>query len=347
MNRFLFQAYLFFWQRVPINIQNRIAEWLKFRFNPNNLHPPLPSALTLDPVNVCNLDCPLCASRNQDYDKGKMSFDTFKMVLDKMPSVKVLILFNWGEPLLYHETPGMIREAVSRNIYTVVHTNFSFRQKPEFFDVLVGSGLHQLVISADGASQKSYEKYRVKGRLDWVMENVGMTVAAKKRLRKRDPKIVWKFIVNRFNEHEIGRARKMAREMKIDIMFDKMGLSDDIPDMTFPGTLDERKDMWLPRGSRFVHDYYRNGSKPPINNKPCNQLFTSPVVNPDGKVAPCCWITSRENVWGDLSKESFEEIWYNEKYVYSRSLFAAPDYEGSTTRTICSKCDIFEKAKNN
>ncbi len=347
MNSFLFQAYLFFWQRVPVNIQNKIAERLKYRFNPNDLRPRLPNALTLDPINVCNLECPLCASRNQDYDKGKMSFDTFRMVLDKMPSVKVLILFNWGEPLLYHETPRMIREAVSRNIYTIVHTNFSFRQKPEFFDVLVGSGLHQLVISADGASQETYEKYRVKGRLDCVIENVGMTVAAKKRLRKRDPKIVWKFIVNRFNEHEIARAREMAAEMKIEIMFDKMGLSDDIPDMAFPGTLDERKKMWLPRDSRFVLDYYKNGSNPPINNKPCSQLFTSPVVNPDGKVAPCCWITSRENVWGDLTKESFEEIWYNEKYIYSRSLFAKSVYKGNTTRTICTKCDIFEKTENN
>ena len=347
MNRFLFQAYLFFWQRVPINVQNKVGDWLKFKFNPNELHPGLPNALTLDPVNVCNLECPLCASKNQDYDKGKMSFDTYKMVLDKMPSVKVLILFNWGEPLLYHETPRMIREAVSRNIYTIVHTNFSFRQKPGFFDELVGSGLHQLVISADGASQETYEKYRVKGRLDWVMENIGMAVDAKNRLRKRDPKIVWKFIVNRFNEHEIVRAKKMAREMGIEIMFDKMGLSDDIPDMTFPGTLEERKSTWLPRDLNFVHDYYKNGSRPPINKKPCNQLFTSPVVNPDGKVAPCCWITSRENVWGDLTKESFEEIWHNDKYVYSRSLFGTSDYEGNAIRTICAECDIFEKVKKN
>lgn len=345
MSRFLFQAYLFFWQRVPVNIQNRIAEYLKFRFNPNNLRPGLPIAVTLDPVNVCNLECPLCASKSQDYDKGKMSLDTFRMVLDKIPSLKVLVLFNWGEPLLYHETPRMIKEAVSRNIYTVVHSNFSFRQKPEFFNELIESGLHQLVISADGASQETYEKYRVKGRLDWVMDNIRKTVEEKKRLRKRDPKIVWKFIVNRFNEHEIGRAKEMAREMGIEVMFDRMGLSDDIPDTTFPGTLDERKKMWLPKNPAFVLDYYKNGSSPPINDKPCNQLFTSPVVNPDGKVTPCCWITSRENVWGDLTKESFEEIWYNDKYVYSRSLFGRSDYQGNIMRTICTECDIFKRIR--
>jgi len=345
MNKFLFQLYLSLWQRIPINIQNKIVEWLKYRFDPNSLRPGLPNAVTIDPINICNLECPLCASKNQDYDKGKMSLDTFNMVLDKIPSLKAVILFNWGEPLLYHETLNIIEESVSRNIYTVIHTNFSFKQKPEFFEELINSGLHQLVISADGASQETYEKYRVKGRFDWVIDNIKMTVEAKKRLKRRDPKIVWKFIVNRFNEHEINNAKKLAKKLNIGIIFDKMGLSDDIPDLTFAGTLEERKKQWLPQNKKFVLDYYKNGSQPPINNKPCNQLFTSVVVNPDGKVAPCCWVTSKENVWGDLTKESFEEIWYNDKFQYSRSLFNKLDYHGDTDHTVCTNCEIFKRVR--
>ncbi len=172
-----------------------------------------------------------------------------------------------------------------------------------------------------------------------------MTVEAKKRLKKRDPKIVWKFIVNKFNEHEIDFAKKLAKELRIEITFDKMGLADDIPDMTFAGTVEERKKKWLPDNPGFVLDYYKNGNKPPINDKPCNQLFTSPVINPDGKVTPCCWVTSRENVWGDLTKESFEEIWYNDKYVYSRSLFGKMNYQGETDHTICTNCEIFKRVR--
>jgi radical SAM protein with 4Fe4S-binding SPASM domain len=340
-----FQAYLSIWQRIPANIQNKIVERFKFRFNPDNLRPDLPMAATIDPINVCNLDCPLCASKNQDYDKGKMSLDTFKMILAKIPSLKVLVLFNWGESLLYHETLHMIKASVSRNIYTVVHTNFSFIQKPEFFEQLIDSGLHLLVISADGATQETYEQYRINGRLDWVIENIKMTVRTKKRLKKRDPKIVWKFIINKFNEHEIDRAKKLAKELGVEITFDKMGLADDIPDLTFAGTLEERKKKWLPANSAFVLDYYRNGNKPPINDQPCDQLFNSPVINPDGKVTPCCWVTSRENVWGDLTKESFEDIWYNDKYVYSRSLFSNLEYNGKTKHTVCTDCEIFRRVK--
>ncbi len=345
MNRLLFEAYLSLWQRIPVNLQNKIAEWLKYRFNSNSLRPRLPIAVTIDPINICNLDCPLCASKTQDYEKGKMSFETFSMILDKIPSLKVVILFNWGEPLLYHETLRIVKESVSRNIYTVIHTNFSFKQKPEFFDELINSGLHQLVISADGASQETYEKYRVKGRFDWVINNIRETVDAKRRLKRRDPKIVWKFIVNKFNEHEIGYAKNLAKELGIEITFDKMGLADDIPDLTFDGTLEERKKQWLPQNETFILDYYKNGNRLPINNKPCNQLFTSAVINPDGKVAPCCWVTSKENVWGDLTKESFEEIWYNDKYQYSRSLFNEARYDGDVKHTVCTNCEIFKRVR--
>ena len=124
-----------------------------------------------------------------------------------------------------------------------------------------------------------------------------------------------------------------------------MGLADDIPDMKFTGTLDERKREWLPRNENFVLDYYRNGNVLPINDGPCSQLFTSPVINPDGKVSPCCWVTSKENVWGDLTNQSLEEIWYNDKYQYSRSLFNRLVYSGSVHHTVCTNCDIFSRVK--
>lgn len=341
----LFKLYLFVWQRIPIKFQNKISEYLKHRFNPNTLKPALPKAAVIDPINICNLDCPLCASKNQNYEKGKMTFGTFQKILDKIPSLKVIVLFNWGEPLLHHEIFHIIKEAASRNIYTITHTNFSLKQNDIFFENLVNSGLHQLVISADGASQETYEKYRVKGRFDWVINNIKLIVKAKKKLKKRDPKIVWKFIVNKYNEHEIDFAKKLAKELQIEIIFDKMGLADDIPDLMFPGTLSERKEEWLPKNQNFVLDYYKNGGKFPLNDKPCNQLFTSTVINPDGKVTPCCWVTNKENVWGDLTKESFEQIWFNEKYQYSRSLFNNLNYNGKIDHTICTKCEIFKRKR--
>ncbi len=345
MNKLLFNLYLSIWQRIPADLQNKISDMLRYNFKVDTLTPRLPRAAVIDPINICNLDCPLCASKTQNYDKGKMSFETFKIVLDKIPSLRVLVLFNWGEPLLNPEIFQIIKESASRNIYTITHSNFSLKQKYEFFERLVRSGLHQLVISIDGASQETYEKYRIKGRFDWVIENIKHTVTAKKYLRKRDPKIIWKFLVNKYNEHEIDKAKSLARELGVEIIFDKMGLADDLPDISFPGTLEERKNLWLPKNQNFILDYYKNGNKLPINDKPCYQLFSSIVVNPDGKVTPCCWVTNKENVWGDLKFQSIQEIWHGENYKYSRSLFNALQYSGSVKKNICTKCDIFKRAR--
>jgi len=62
---------------------------------------------------------------------------------------------------------------------------------------------------------------------------------------------------------------------------------------------------WLPVNKDFILPYYLNGKYIPMNDKPCSQLFKSTVINPDGKVTPCCWVTSKENIWGDLAKELF------------------------------------------
>ena len=67
------------------------------------------------------------------------------------------------------------------------------------------------------------------------------------------------------------------------------------------------------------------------------------MINPDGKVTPCCWITNEKNVFGDLLKDSFEDIWNNTKYVYSRGLFFNNKVDPSQVKTACSTCNIYNK----
>jgi len=77
-----------------------------------------------------------------------------------------------------------------------------------------------------------------------------------------------------------------------------MGLSDDIPDIKFPGTLNERKEEWLPKNQAFVLDFYKNGRYTPLNDHPSNQLFNS---LPDGK-------TFDEICSGNSMKAKFQHL---------------------------------------
>jgi len=136
-------------------------------------------------------------------------------------------------------------------------------------------------------------------------------------------------------------AQSMARVMGVKILFVPMGLSDDLPDADWGQTLEERKRRWLPENKRYIDVSYL-GKKRPADG-PCPHLFKSLVVNPAGKVFPCCYLTDERNAFGDLTKESLNDIWDNDKYRFSRSLFTGQKYYGPPVRSICSECRNYEK----
>ena len=80
----------------------------------------------------------------------------------------------------------------------------------------VESGPDRLIISLDGLDQETYEKYRVGGSLEKVMEGTRNLVSWKKELRSRSPYIILQFIVFRTNEHQVEDVRKLARELGVD-----------------------------------------------------------------------------------------------------------------------------------
>ncbi len=336
-------------KKMPASYRRRlqsISRWVSIH-RPKSLTPPYPSAITIDPVNACNLRCPLCPTGLGQLNQRPifMSFDTFKIVLDKIPSLQHICLFNWGEPFLNPSIFEMIRYAKEKNIRVMIHSNFSIKKNDDFFLRILESGLDTLVISLDGASQESYSKYRIGGDFNLVLSNIRTLVNLKGKRRLQNPNIIWKFIVNRFNETELADAEKIAESLGIEFETSCLGLSDDLPGFELKDTIEQRKKYWLPAGKQHQHLYYRDEYKTPLNSTPCSQLFETMVISPDGKVLPCCWATDSGQAFGDITKESFEEIWHNSKYLYSRSLFSKEAYSGTREKTLCLFCNNYVKIR--
>ncbi len=275
-----------------------------------------------------------------------MSFDTFKSIIQKIPGLRSINLFKWGEPFLNPDIFKMIKYAKSHKIKVCINSNFSLKRNADFFTDIATSGLDELILSIDGASCQSYSKYRSSGDFDLVISNLKHLIHAKKLLKRPTPKITWKLIVNKFNEDEIKLAKRMAHGLGVGFEIDKISLGDDLPDMELNGTIEQQKEQWLPTGRKYIFDFYIGKYKRPLYAGPCKFLFNSLVVNPDGKVSPCCWITDQRNVFGDLLKDSISEIWNNNKYLYSRSLFLQKEYRGPKEKTVCEKCTNYKKARH-
>ncbi|MFH1021399.1 MAG: radical SAM protein [Pseudomonadota bacterium] len=301
---------------------------------------PYPRTISLEPIsNMCQLRCPLCPTGLQrlNYDHKIMSLETFTTILDKMPFVRMIDLYKSGEPFLNPDTLAMVRLATGRGIDVIISTNFSFSKPDDFFEDIVRSGLKKLVISLDGASQESYAQYRIGGDYELVMANIRKLLEAKKRFNSKSPEIVWQFLVNRFNEHEIAIAQALADKLEIPLSVRPMDLLDELPDFEMENTLEERKGQWLPINPKYICDRYQGEHQYPLFPGMCAQLFSRPVITADGKILPCCEAWDKNSVFGDLLADSFEDIWYNEKYLNARARFLKKDFS-PTAQSLCRKC---------
>src|SRR5262249_15584389 len=81
---------------------------------------------------------------------------------------------------------------------------------------IVTSGLDRAILSIDGTTQDVYEKYRRKGDLGLVFENVKKLVVAKKKLGSLTPNLVWQFLTFEHNAHQVRDAIRMAYELGVD-----------------------------------------------------------------------------------------------------------------------------------
>jgi len=308
---------------------------------------PYPDSVYIDPVgNLCQLRCPLCPVGTQllPQDRSIMPLETFKTILDKMPFLMAIELYRSGEPFLNPEIFAMIRLAHDRSIRVVISTHFSFVKPDVFFEELAASGLETLVVSLDGTSQETYSKYRVGGDYGLVMSNIKNLIEAKIRARSKKPEIIWQFLVNKYNEHEIATAQELADSLKITLDLRPISLADNEPDVRHECfDIEERKLAWLPHNEAYISDCYKGVYRYPLSKGICPQLFSRVMVMADGKILPCCEVWDQESAFGDLLKESFDDIWYGRKYLDARSR-ALNRKQTSQIQSVCFRCNNFGTA---
>ena len=277
----------------------------------------LPTSIAIEPTTSCNLRCPECPSglRSFTRETGMLDASFFNRMIEELKSTLVNLTFYFqGEPFLNPDFLKMVKFASSRKIYTTTSTNAHYIT-PDVATKTVESGLDRLIISLDGITQESYEKYRVGGKLDKVLEGTKNIIEAKKRLKSKTPFVRFQFLVVRHNEHEIEDAKKLSKAIGADEIAFKTA---QIYDYKNGSPLIPTKDKF----SRYKRmDDGSWSMKNPLSNE-CWKMWHSCVITWDGLVVPCCFDKDAEHVHGDLKKNSFKEIWSSDKYnQFRKSIF--------------------------
>ena len=292
-----------------------------------------PYWLTIDPANFCNLRCPFCPTGQMRVSRTKsiLTFENFKKIADELGPYLIHIDFcNWGEPFLNPELPKLINYAKQYHVDTKVDSNLNhFNEK--YAEDIISSGLDKIIVSIDGATSKTYSKYRVRGDFNTVINNLKLLIRKKKELDKTNPYICWQFLVFRHNEHEIKQVKKLGQDLGVDnVSITK----------AFIGNKD-----WIPLNDKYSH-YRKAKIKEKITSeyfkqvqaRTCNWPWEELVINSNGSVSVCCSVEDEKDDFGNIFEHPFKEIWNNNLYKQARRFMKYKTAPDDAQKNICIGC---------
>jgi radical SAM protein with 4Fe4S-binding SPASM domain len=287
-----------------------------------------PIVMEIEPTTSCNLRCPQCPSGLREFSRntGMLDLNLYKKVIDELhPELMYLILYFQGEPFLNKNFLEFVKYAASKNVYTATSSNGHYFTD-EMAKATVESGLDRLIISMDGLTQDTYEKYRVGGNLEKVLKGTERLVYWKNKLGSKTPNIIWQFIAFKHNEHQVPELKRRAKELGVDELGIKTAQIYDY----------QHTDELIPEAEE-LRRYKKTEEGYVIKNEllnRCWRMWRGSVITWDGLVVPCCFDKDATHRFGDVSQTSFAEVWKNERYQNFRKAILKSRKEID----ICTNC---------
>ncbi len=159
-----------------------------------------PSIIRVDASTICQLRCPSCPTTagaiNAFVGSGFLKLHDFQKLIEANDYVERVELTNWGEIFLNPELLDIMRYANDKGIELVALNGVNFNNvKEEVLEALVKYRFRALSVSIDGATQATYEQYRVRGNLETVLGNIRKLNEYKKQYRSSRPELQWQYVV--------------------------------------------------------------------------------------------------------------------------------------------------------
>jgi MoaA/NifB/PqqE/SkfB family radical SAM enzyme len=304
-----------------------------------------PLTYYVDVSTICNLKCPHCfqSAFNQDIhiQRQFMKYEDFLKILNKIKDYALILhLYTWGESLLNPDICKMIRAANDNGIRSRISSHMSIKMDDKFIGELVDSGLHRLTCSIDGPTQEIYEKYRVGGDLEQILNNVKKILLERKKRGLKYPLMIYRMIIFDWNYEYLDQARSLAEEIGFDSFVAHPGRN------TVGGQeviWDMENKQWVPEVGRRPEIDFDKVPDEEISKAehPCHWLFNNMVITANGKSLACCTIPELAAVEElSLVKHSLSEVWNSQGYIDSRRFSLGLSQDRGVVMSHCEKCSM-------
>lgn len=269
-----------------------------------------PIFIAIEPADWCMLGCPECPvgmgkGKDKEHLHHQFSLRQLQILLDDIGDYLHTIIFHFqGEPLLNKQLPELIQLAKQRNIYTMLSTNAQLLNN-EWAERLVRSGLDKIIVSMDGISQTSYEKYRVGGNVQKVKE--ALKFLSKYKTTFHSPlEIELQMLRLRSNETEWKEVKKGYKKWGATVLSMKTA---QFYDYENGNPLMPTKEKYARYKKDIMGKWHLKKS---IRNR-CLRSWSGCVVDAEGNVLPCCFDKKRRYCFGNINEQSLSEIWKSEQ----------------------------------
>ncbi len=300
-------------------VKNNTKEYFEYRRrwneNPKNfIIGDFPIHLDIELNSTCNLRCVMCYYSFDKPEPKEMLINLVKKIIDEgaekeLASIKT---FHRGEPLLYPKLPEVLKYAKGKGIIEVMfNTNATLLSRDKAKN-LIEAGLDKINCSVDGYNEESYNKIRIGGSFETVVDNIKELQKLKKEKKVKNPIVRVHMVENPENHKDIQRFIKfwepIAEQVSVSDLQDWTGNEED-------GT--------------------------PLQNWACAQLWQRLVILADGEVLPCCrgFKGGNEKLYplGNVNNQTIESIWKGKKLNKLRELHKSGQ---SHKMRICRLCGI-------
>ncbi len=260
------------------------------RSRPNGM---LPRQLAIETVNHCNAACVMCPYPTLERQKGFMSAEVHRIIVDKIAAwqapIELITHAGMGEPLLDKTIADKIRyeKGVFNKARVAIYSNASALDEKRALQ-LFDAGLDILSVSLNGFRKETYEQ-----------------------VMKLPFERTWSNL-HRFLELNAARARPI--EMHVSLVPTEHHSQDEI---------DEFRAYWTGKADSVVvppligwGGHFKLG----ISKKqyPCRYVWQVLQVDWDGTVAMCCEDYETRFPLGNLQHQDPQEVWNSPMFQEQR-----------------------------
>lgn len=269
--------------------------------------------------NICNLNCPMCFRRKEEYQQKEdlqfMEFSLFTKIIDEIGSkVPALRLSLRGESTLHPQILDCIRYAKKSGLKEISFLTNCSKMTPDFFEKIVLAGADWITISIDGLA-KEYEKVRAPLRFEDTFKKIREMKKVKEKLGRHRPVI---------KIQSIWPAISESPEKFYNLFVPYVDLIAFNPLIDYLGLDDKTK---------IEH----------IDNFYCPQHYQRLIIGADGRAIMCTNDEENSQYIGNANNESIAEIWHGTKLNTLREIHKTTN--GYKKIPVCNSCFLPRKTE--